>query len=117
MPTLTFGLSLIESIRFVYSVGDSIDAVKLAPAVFGADDGPSVVYPEQGNIYQLSANDGPAVYVDILSPPYGVNGSREQKYFKEVKKSGDVQLTVIPRPKDFFCDQVPYHGPRFVKYA
>lgn len=75
------------------------------------------MYPEEGNIHQVSASDGPAVFVDILSPPYMPNSPREGKYFKEVKKSDLVQLTIIPQPKDYFCDQVPYHGPRFVKYA
>lgn len=91
--------------------------MRLAPVVVSVTDDPSILYPEEGNIHQVAAKDGPAVFLDILSPPYGtdnpVMGKTCCTYFKEVNKCKRTKLTIISKPRSYRNDIAPYTGPRF----
>lgn len=75
--------------------------------------------PDERNLHQITAINGPAAFVDILSPPY--NGrDRECHYYSIVATVFDQQLNKnitwllenIEPPDDFWCDSSPYNGPK-----
>lgn len=104
---------------FDYSIGSSINAVKLASVIVGVKDDPVILYPEEGNIHQVTNVDGPAVFLDILSPPYdtenSVAGKRCCTYFKKGKKFSRAKLTIVPEPTVYWSDLSPYTGPQLGK--
>lgn len=74
--------------------------------------------PNERNLHEITAIDGPAAILDILAPPYdGVE--RECSYFKELTSHWDPRndstinwLLQIHPPVNFWCKEVPYLGPR-----
>lgn len=74
--------------------------------------------------------DGPAAFLDILSPPYGedirTGHDRDCHYYQELSPSlapslapsltssaspNSTWLLSVPTPAEFWCDQVDYQGP------
>lgn len=80
--------------------------------------------PGEQNIHEIYSLDGPAAFLDILSPPYGTDErlgmERDCHYYQEIDSSwtapqlsdgNRVLLVSIPTPSDFWCDQTDYQGP------
>lgn len=82
----------------------------------------AVLTPTDQNLHQITAEDGPASFLDILAPPYnpdGVDGEeRDCFYYKDVGPADatfgnpDQRLLArIPCPPSFWCDSLRYTGP------
>uniref|UniRef100_A0A0N7ZBY2 2-aminoethanethiol dioxygenase n=1 Tax=Scylla olivacea TaxID=85551 RepID=A0A0N7ZBY2_SCYOL len=82
--------------------------------------------PGANNLHEIHSVDGPAAFLDILSPPYGTDErlglERDCHYYKEVRgpstgSEEDVNgqpavfLYRVETPSDFWCDQAEYCGP------
>lgn len=82
--------------------------------------------PGANNVHEIHSVDGPAAFLDILSPPYGTDErlgyERDCHYYKEVGGSStglqdgvsgqpSVFLYRVETPSDFWCDQADYCGP------
>ncbi|MCL4127942.1 UNVERIFIED_CONTAM: hypothetical protein GTU68_007758 [Idotea baltica] len=88
-------------------------------------DPPCPLSPESHNLHEIASVGGLAAFLDILSPPYGLdrrNGmERDCHYYEEIEvKLGEnvenncVYLESIPTPLEFWCDQTEYTGPPLV---
>jgi cysteamine dioxygenase len=89
------------------------------------DASPCCLTPTEENFHEIEAVNGPAAFLDILSPPYNTFDSeghvRVCHYFQDVtpklSETGanhvpvDSWLMKIPQPLDFWCDTDPYTGP------
>lgn len=74
--------------------------------------------PNDRNVHEITAVDGPAAILDILAPPYDGN-ERDCSYYRELISHWDPRnnssitwLMTIPPPVSFWCKEVPYAGPR-----
>lgn len=83
-----------------------------------------VLSPVSGNLHEIHSVNGPAAFLDVLSPPYGTDipgvGPRPCRYFRELEESSEsnenrsVRLTKllrVPPPQDYWSDTAPYLGP------
>ena len=119
------GISLFDS----KSYGTIHQATKHPCAIVGPTDPVCHVSPDIENFHEITSVDGPAAFMDILTPPYGVDKhtgeERECHYYEEfkfdigeLKELNDknlVWLTHIPSPNSFWCDQAKYKGPPVVE--
>ena len=89
-------------------------------AICTEKDGAAILFPKENNIHELCAMDGLASFLDILSPPYKVDGDislqRDCHYYNEVKTPDSVgkdlnALLRVPCPSSFTCSRLPYCGP------
>ncbi|KAI4460558.1 hypothetical protein MML48_5g00009990 [Holotrichia oblita] len=80
-----------------------------------------ILDPKQRNIHEIESVDGPAAFLDILSPPYcsreNPNNSRKCTYFKVLEHlSGNVfRLNEINPPNWYWNDTYIYEGPQLVQ--
>lgn len=78
-----------------------------------------VLDPNKSNIHEIESLNGPAAFIDILSPPYDVDipgvGERKCSYFKLEKELEPkiFELQEINTPSWFWSDSFPYTGPTF----
>lgn len=107
-------------------------ATKHPTVVATASDPACRLSPGENNIHEIHSLDGPAAFLDILSPPYGpderLGTERDCHYYQELDMPagiGDIggigsealqgkQTVVLCRvetPNDFWCDQAEYQGP------
>ena len=98
----------------------TILATKSSPALLTEKDGTAILFPKENNIHELGAIDGLASFLDILSPPYKVDGDpslqRDCHYYKEIEARQNTaqdlnSLLRIPCPLSFTCSRLPYCGP------
>ncbi|XP_029932949.1 2-aminoethanethiol (cysteamine) dioxygenase a [Myripristis murdjan] len=99
---------------------------------FSEESGPCLLTPQQDNLHQIDAVEGPAAFLDILAPPYDPDDGRDCHYYKvlrvaeeagadvkaneeqqgeEKEKEKEMWLLEIPQPDDFWCGGEPYPGP------
>ncbi|XP_017875150.1 2-aminoethanethiol dioxygenase-like [Ceratina calcarata] len=82
--------------------------------------------PKEKNLHEITCIEGPAAFLDILSPPYDVDidsgkGPRPCRFFKTVSSSKactdtsdiieEVKLVVIEGQPDFYSGSLKYTGP------
>lgn len=76
--------------------------------------------PAQGNYHEIIAKDGPAAFVDLLTPPYNENDNRDCHYYQvaghsltkiESEKLNLTWLLETGKTDDFWCTSFPYQGP------
>jgi len=82
--------------------------------------GCQVLTPHIGNFHSVQSIGEDAAMFDILAPPYDEN--RECNFYREnehtgvqtngVEHAGTTTLRRIYQPSSFYCDQLPYTGPR-----
>jgi cysteamine dioxygenase len=92
-------------------------AIKMPEVLVNANDGACFLTPSERNLHEIQSVDGPAAFLDILSPPYVEIGERSCHYFKE--ENGDVpgpvssetRLIHIPSPPEYWNDVATYEGP------
>ncbi|XP_072033632.1 LOW QUALITY PROTEIN: 2-aminoethanethiol dioxygenase-like [Amphiura filiformis] len=99
---------------------ESLTPTRLASdSVHNSESGAILLTPEIGNIHAIEAVDGPAAFLDVLSPPYDPP-ERDCQYYHELPVNGDAAanqkdqitwLLRIPQPKEFHCELEDYPGP------
>lgn len=86
---------------------------------------------DEGNFHEIRATDGPAAFLDILSPPYDdPPGPRGCSYYRaealrpangeegpSPPESDLVYLIKIPLPDDYWSDSKAYEGPAVDPYS
>ncbi|XP_056333611.1 2-aminoethanethiol (cysteamine) dioxygenase b [Danio aesculapii] len=105
--------------------GHLLASVLKSVGEYTEDSSPCVLSPQQDNIHQIDAVDGPTAFLDILAPPYDPDEGRDCHYYKvlqahseaadkksEAQDQGDVWLLEIPQPSEFWCGGEPYPGPK-----
>lgn len=72
--------------------------------VVNAESCAQLLTPEEGNLHEVTPVDGPAVFLDILAPPYDHDlGTRECRFYKEVILLGN---HVPTRPVDSASNEI-----------
>lgn len=102
----------------------SLLAQKESAFVLSSTDNACTLSPLAGNIHEIRSVDGPAAFLDVLSPPYETDipgvGPRPCRYFKEVEEVEELtdltkrpikRLLRIPSPPDYWSSSAPYQGP------
>lgn len=77
----------------------------------------SLLFPSDNNLHEISAVDGDASFLDILSPPYDSN-ERDCLYYAQIGTVSDEKylkditwLHEIECPTEFWTTSLPYRGP------
>jgi cysteamine dioxygenase len=92
-------------------------AIKMPEAIVSENDGACFLTPSERNLHEIQSVDGPAAFLDILSPPYDEIGERSCHYFKEETGdahglvSNETRLIRIPSPPEYWNDVAVYEGP------
>ncbi|NP_001088077.1 uncharacterized protein LOC494774 [Xenopus laevis] len=109
---------------------------------FGDNSPPCLLAPHRENLHQISAEDGPAAFLDILAPPYDPADGRDCHYYQLIHPAAspapasaaapgetegpaaasdncaggaaqkEIWLLEIPQPEDFWCGGEAYPGPK-----
>lgn len=123
LPKVISGVVKIDS----YSIESSSDrvleedkempAIKHASAIVRPTDPACVLTPLVRNLHEITCIEGPAAFLDILSPPYDTYTYGERKrlctFFKEAstsEMSDNVQLVVTESPPSFYSRSIKYKG-------
>ncbi|XP_014205710.1 2-aminoethanethiol dioxygenase [Copidosoma floridanum] len=99
-------------------LGRTISVTKHAPVTVRSTDPACVLTPILKNIHEITCLEGPAAFLDVLSPPYDILGKYGEKsrlctYFKVLQDDGTtdkVQLEVTNVPLDFYSHSIMYLG-------
>jgi len=106
--------------------GRRIISVEMTEEFEAHQDSPATMLtPCDGNFHSITSVDGPAAFLDLLSPPYDYRtGQRTCHYYSEISprtslgddgdsltNSNTRYLIEIDEPDEFFCDSVKYAGP------
>jgi cysteamine dioxygenase len=92
-------------------------AIKIPEVIVSENDGACFLTPSERNLHEIYSVDGPAAFLDILSPPYNEMGERSCHYFKEENDgapglvSNEARLVHIPSPPEYWNDVAMYEGP------
>ncbi|KYN03526.1 PREDICTED: 2-aminoethanethiol dioxygenase [Cyphomyrmex costatus] len=120
--------SLKTKSNHVIKAKEEIAAVKHRPVCLHSNSPACILTPTEKNLHEISCVEGPAAFLDILSPPYDNefgNGTRPCTFFKTVKsklytESADiieeVQLSVVENISDFYSLNLDYMGPPLQNY-
>ncbi|XP_051155469.1 2-aminoethanethiol dioxygenase isoform X2 [Leptopilina boulardi] len=115
-----------SEIDYLVNLDKKIEATSHAPEIVNKNDPACILTPRNKNLHGISCVEGPAAFLDILSPPYKVDiygdGERPCTYFKIISSnetssskndeiSDKVQLIVTDSPPDFFSKTLKYSGP------
>ncbi|EFN68891.1 2-aminoethanethiol dioxygenase [Camponotus floridanus] len=108
----------------VIKSNEEVAAVRHRPVFLHSNSSACILTPSEKNLHQIICVEGPAAFLDILSPPYDVDefgkGPRPCTFFKVVKsklctESSDIieeiQLSVVESPPDFYSSSLKYIGP------
>ncbi|XP_043272259.1 2-aminoethanethiol dioxygenase [Venturia canescens] len=112
---------------YLIQPGEEIPGLK-HPTVTVRDTDPAcVLTPEDKNFHEISCVEGPAVFLDILSPPYILETRipdirlRPCTYFRELTNKEqclrddgetiEVQLIAANKPPEFYARSMRYPGP------
>ncbi|XP_023336823.1 2-aminoethanethiol dioxygenase [Eurytemora carolleeae] len=118
--------SLSSSYKRKIERGELFLAEPLPTLELTPESKPCFLDPVAGNIHQVESVDGPAAFLDILSPPYNTDPDpasadkqiRDCNYYRYL--DGDVDgyrwLLLSDPPSSFYCDTELYQGPEF-KYS
>nr|CAD7406479.1 unnamed protein product [Timema cristinae] len=101
----------------------SLVAEKHPEVIVDETSGACVLTPVEKNLHEIHSIDGPAAFLDILSPPYDSDvpetAERSCHYFVEMPQSPDeeilhnnmTRLYQVRSPSDFWSESAPYQGP------
>lgn len=93
----------------------------VADCEWGAGEPHLALYPSSGGNLHCFTSVTPAAVLDILAPPYSVDGGRDCHYYKEVPRgpkgevpgAGQAWLVEIECPETFSVTRGKYSGPMF----
>ncbi|KAK7079240.1 hypothetical protein SK128_006067 [Halocaridina rubra] len=115
--------SKLQSLLNAKTLNGVFPATKHPKVKISTSDPACRLSPDTQNMHEIFSEDGPAAFLDILSPPYGTDKrlgiERDCHYYQELEPfrvssapSNDMTLLIsIPSPSDFWCDQADYEGP------
>ncbi|CAK9832730.1 2-aminoethanethiol dioxygenase [Anthophora retusa] len=103
-------------------------ALRHKPISLHSNSAACTLTPRDKNLHEITCIEGPAAFLDILSPPYDVDdcgkGPRPCTFFKTVSSSKlctdspdiveEVKLVVIEGPPDFCSGSLKYTGPPLI---
>lgn len=108
----------------VIKANEEITAVRHRPVYLHSNSPACTFTPTEQNLHEIFGMEGPAAFLDILSPPYDVDeygkGTRPCTFFKTVKSKlcteltdiiEEVQLSVVENLPDFYSSSLEYMGP------
>jgi len=114
----------------IAKANEEITAFRHRPISLHSNSAACILTPSEKNLHQVSCVEGPAAFLDILSPPYDVDefgrGPRPCTFFKIVKSKlctestdviEEVQLSVVENPPDFYSSSLQYIGPSLKIYS
>ncbi|CAG2069086.1 unnamed protein product, partial [Timema podura] len=102
---------------------DTVTIEKHPEVIVDETSGACVLTPLEKNLHEIHSIDGPAAFLDILSPPYDSDvpetAERSCHYFVEMPQSTDeemlhnnmTRLYQVRSPSDFWSESAPYQGP------
>lgn len=109
---------------------EEVAAMRHRPIFLHNDLPACILTPLEKNLHEISCIEGPAAFLDILSPPYDVDefgkGPRPCTFFKTVESKlctestdiiEEVQLTVTESPSGFYSTSLEYIGPPLNSYG
>ncbi|XP_055701176.1 2-aminoethanethiol dioxygenase [Phlebotomus papatasi] len=90
------------------------------PKLLDSSSPASVLTPREGNFHEITAISGmPGAFFDILSPPYDSRlptfGKRKCSFYRKTQISGECILEKIPTPLHYYCDNIHYEPPPFLR--
>ena len=114
----------------IINANRKITAITHPSIVVTKNDPACILTPWDKNLHEISCIEGPAAFLDILSPPYHVDvygqGERPCTYFRTIssnptaeaeRKSDKVQLVVTDTPPEFYSRSLKYMGPRLSSFS
>lgn len=112
-----------ENVSGCNEYGTVIMATKEAPIELTNETNCATLSPDHCQFHRITSVEGPAVFFDILTPPYEsdipVYGRRNCSYYRQVVLFDDEQfqhlgLEQIPTPSHFYCDTGYYQMPQSI---
>ncbi len=100
------------------SWSEGVKAKKSEPVIVSELDDCGLLTPAHNNFHAIRCHEGPAVFFDILSPPYDVPaksiGKRICSYFEETScVNGDCVLSTTKQPpENYWTSEMPFKGPK-----
>lgn len=108
----------------VIKTNEEITAIRHRPISLHNGSSACILTPSEKNLHEILCVEGPAAFLDILSPPYDVDefgrGLRPCTFFKAARSKlcaestdmmEEVQLSVVESPPDFYSSSLEYIGP------
>ncbi|XP_066586784.1 2-aminoethanethiol dioxygenase isoform X2 [Prorops nasuta] len=102
---------------------EEIPAIRHRPVHVSASSPACILTPWDKNLHEISCLEGPAAFLDILSPPYNVKPGKDSRpctvfreinsklYKDSVEGNEHVKLLIMESPPDIDCINVGYMGP------
>ncbi|XP_058803646.1 2-aminoethanethiol dioxygenase [Phymastichus coffea] len=106
----------IESPNSTIEINQRIPATRHPSMIIGTTDPACVLTPDKRNLHEITCIEGPAAFLDILSPPYDTDeygdGKRPCRYFKCISNemTEQVQLMIADVPSSFYSRTIKYLG-------
>lgn len=108
----------------IVRLNEEVRAVKHRPISLDDTSPACALTPREKNLHEILCVEGPAAFLDILSPPYEVEeyakGPRPCTFFKIISSKSsaqsadiveDVKLLVLENPPEFYSTRIEYSGP------
>ena len=108
----------------IIKLNKEVSALRHRPISLHSNSPACVLTPRDKNLHEILCIEGPAAFLDILSPPYDVDeggkGPRPCTFFKTVNSklytdlpdvTEEVKLLGIEGPPDFYSESLKYTGP------
>lgn len=104
---------------------EGVMAVKHTPIIADANSLACVLSPDERNFHEIHCTNGPAAFLDILSPPYNINYEEVDKsirpctFFRQASPDNhsindathNVKLIAMELPPKFYSTHLQYLGP------
>ncbi|XP_076231893.1 2-aminoethanethiol dioxygenase [Calliopsis andreniformis] len=111
----------------IMKLNKEISALRHRPISLNSKSPACILTPRDKNLHEISSIEGPAAFLDILSPPYDVDesgeGPRPCTFFKTINSMlytdspdiiEEVKLLVVEGPPDFCSESLKYTGPPLI---
>lgn len=108
----------------IIKLNKEVSAFRHRPISLHSNSPACMLTPRDKNLHEISCVEGPAAFLDILSPPYDVDeggkGPRPCTFFKTINSklytdlpdvTEEVKLLGIEGPPDFYSESLKYTGP------
>lgn len=97
-----------------FSEENPLNAIKHPSLVVRENDPACVLTPRERNLHEISCIEGPAAFLDILSPPYDSDtGHPRCTLYKAIGSNDNDKVKLVPMepPENFTSENIKYMGP------